>query len=228
MSDKKPNWKPIEIRLGDLIPWGDNPKYSTKEDARRLLETEAEFGQFQTFAVSPFLEGGKVNCYDGHQRDSAWRTAKGDDFKVWAMQSDRHLTEAERRKFVLRAHNAHGQWSWDSLSGWDAETLKAGWFNSDTLHGWNMDALNLREMLNSDAEPVDPNEEWEGMPEHISEEIRGNAITCVVRFLTEDDRKSFEEFLGWKLSHKGKMYSTWYPKSTLDQLGKGLEFTDEP
>lgn len=75
---------------------------------------------------------------------------------------------------------------------------------------------------------VDYEKEWEGMPEHISEEIRDNAITCIVRFLTEDARKEFEEFLGWKLSHKGKTYSTWYPKSTLDQLGKGLEFTDEP
>jgi hypothetical protein len=48
----KPNWTPIQIRLGDLIPWGDNPKYSTKEDAKRLLETEQEFGQPIPFCVS--------------------------------------------------------------------------------------------------------------------------------------------------------------------------------
>jgi hypothetical protein len=122
----KPTWKPIRIRLGDLIPWGDNPKYSTKEDAKRLIETEQEFGQFQTFSVSPYLDGSKVNCYDGHQRDSAWRTAYGDDFVVWALQSDRHLTEAERKRFVLRAHNAHGQWDSDAFANWNADELTAG------------------------------------------------------------------------------------------------------
>jgi DNA modification methylase len=154
----KPNWTPVQIRLGDLIPWGDNPKYSTKEDAKRLLETEQEFGQPIPFCVSPYLEGSTVNCYDGHQRDSAWRTAYGDDFVVWAMQSDRHLTEAERKRFVLRMHNAHGQWSSDTLSGWDADVLKSGWFDSNTLKGWKADVGWLDKFLQSeqpsaDAEP---------------------------------------------------------------------------
>jgi hypothetical protein len=145
--------------LGDLIPWGDNPKYSTKEDAKRLIETEQEFGQPQTFSVSPYLDGSKVNCYDGHQRDSAWRTAYGDDFQVWAMQSDRHLTEAERKRFVLRMHNAHGQWSSDVLSGWGADELTQGWFNSATLKTWKADVNWLDKFLQSeqaggaDAEP---------------------------------------------------------------------------
>jgi hypothetical protein len=146
----KPTWKPIRIRLGDLIPWGDNPKYSTKEDAKRLIETEQEFGQFQTFSVSPYLDGSKVNCYDGHQRDSAWRTAYGDDFVVWALQSDRHLTEAERKRFVLRAHNAHGQWSSDILSGWPVDELKDGWFNDSTLKTWKADVNWLDKFLKSE------------------------------------------------------------------------------
>jgi DNA modification methylase len=170
----KPNWTPIQIRLGDLIPWGDNPKYSTKEDAKRLLETEQEFGQPIPFCVSPYLEGSTVNCYDGHQRDSAWRTAYGDDFVVWAMQSDRHLTEVERKRFVLRMHNAHGQWSSDTLSGWDADVLKSGWFDSNTLKGWKADVGWLDKFLQSeqpsaDAEPdvdraAELLEKWQVVP----------------------------------------------------------------
>jgi DNA modification methylase len=146
----KPTWKPIQIRLGDLIPWGDNPKYSTKEDAKRLIETEQEFGQPQTFSVSPLMDNGKCNCYDGHQRDSAWRTAYGDDFVVWAMQSDRHLTEAERKRFVLRMHNAHGQWSSDILSGWGVDELTQGWFDSATLKTWKADVNWLDKFLQSE------------------------------------------------------------------------------
>jgi ParB family chromosome partitioning protein len=152
----KPNWTPIQMRLGDLIPWGDNPKYSTKEDAKRLLETEQEFGQPIPFCVSPYLDGSTVNCYDGHQRDSAWRTAYGDDFVVWAMQSDRHLTEAERKRFVLRMHNAHGQWNWDDLSGWQADDLTAGWFNDETLSGWGKDYSNLKGLLESEVPDFQP------------------------------------------------------------------------
>jgi ParB family chromosome partitioning protein len=152
----KPNWTPIQVRLGDLIPWGDNPKYSTREDAKRLLETEQEFGQPIPFCVSPYLEGSTVNCYDGHQRDSAWRTAYGDDFVVWAMQSDRHLTEAERKRFVLRMHNAHGQWNWDDLSGWQTDDLTAGWFNDETLSGWGKDYSNLKGLLESEVPDFQP------------------------------------------------------------------------
>lgn len=204
----KPTWKPIQIRLGDLIPWGDNPKYSTKEDARRLLETEQEFGQFQTFSVSPYLDNGKVNCYDGHQRDSAWRTAYGDDFVVWALQSDRHLTDAERRKFVLKAHNAHGQWSTDVLSGWPVDELKSGWMNKDTLKGWNMDALNLREMLNGEAEPIDFEKEWEGMPEFENKDLSAFR-TIIVHFKSQKDVDDFAQLINQKFSEKAKYI--WFP-----------------
>jgi len=75
---------------------------------------------------------------------------------------------------------------------------------------------------------VDFQAEWQGMPEFSSKDIEGAAFICIVRFTDENDIKKFEEILGWKLSHKGKTYSTWYPKKDFDQLGKGLEFSDEP
>ena len=69
--------------------------------------------------------------------------------------------------------------------------------------------------------------EWKGMPEYVSEEIRGSAFVCLVRCKTEDDLRAFEKFLGWKLPHKGKVFSTWYPQTDFDQLGRGKGYTTE-
>lgn len=78
-----------------------------------------------------------------------------------------------------------------------------------------------------DLSPNDLNKEWEGMPEFESKEIEGNAIICIVRFLNENDIKDFEKKLGYKLQHKGKIYSTYFPPQDFNQTGKGLEFSDE-
>ena len=101
-----------------------------------------------------------------------------------------------------------------------AEQLDNGAFDMD-LTGF--DHLALEELMTA-APPAqdgenDPYAAWRGMPEFKQDEIIGRALTCLVRFQTEDDRAAFEAHLGWKLSHKGETYSTWFPKSTFDQLG---------
>ncbi len=101
-----------------------------------------------------------------------------------------------------------------------AEHLDNGKFDMD-LTGF--DQLALEELMTA-APPAqngenDPNAEWAGMPIFQQDGILENAYACIVRFKSVEDRAKFEEFLGWKLSHKGNIYSTWFPKSTFDQLG---------
>jgi len=148
-------WTPVKIRLGQIVPWSDNPRMSTKVQAQRLIKSERELGQIQTVAVSPFDEG-KVYLYDGHQRVSAWLTVKDPSFEVMALQSNRMLNDDERRKVSVLLHTATGSWNWDSLSSWSAADLREWGMDGDTLKGWNNDANNLKELLNADeAEPVD-------------------------------------------------------------------------
>lgn len=73
----------------------------------------------------------------------------------------------------------------------------------------------------------DPNAHWQGMPEFNQPEVFDTALVCIVRFKTEASRSAFEKFLGWSLSHKGKIFSTWYPKSEHDQLHAGMAFQAE-
>jgi hypothetical protein len=144
MSDKI-NWTNVTAKLGDLKPWDSNPKTSTKKDARALLKSWDELGQFQTVAIGP---GGEV--YDGHQRLSALLTVHGAEYEIEARQSDRPLTDEERRKIALYSRQI-GQWDWDALSSWQpAELMEWGGFDADTLKTWKRDTAALMNFLGSE------------------------------------------------------------------------------
>jgi hypothetical protein len=147
-------WTNTRVRLGDLKPWQDNPRTSTKAQAKRILRSFEQFGQVAPIAVGPGFE-----VYDGHQRLSALLTIHGPNFEVEARQSSKMLTDDERRGLVLALANATGSWNWDSLSNWDTSTLSDWGFDKDTLKGWKSDVTALGEFLKSeqaggaDAEP---------------------------------------------------------------------------
>lgn len=153
-------WQPIRIRLGQIRPWQDNPRMSTKAQAQRLIKSERELGQIQTLAVSPF-DGDFVDLYDGHQRCAAWMTVKDPSYEVQALQSNRPLTDDERRKVSVLLHTATGSWSWDALSSWSAADLREWGMDEDTLKGWNNDANNLREMITAG---ISEEEGFDGLP----------------------------------------------------------------
>jgi len=146
-----PYWANVTAKLGSLKPWDSNPKTSTKKDARALLKSWDELGQFQTVAIGP---GGEV--YDGHQRLSALLTVHGKDYEIVARQSDRPLTDEERRKIALYSRQI-GAWDWDALSSWQpAELMEWGGFDADTLKTWKRDVTALDNFLKSEQpEPAD-------------------------------------------------------------------------
>lgn len=142
-------WTNITVKLGDLKPWADNPRTSSKAQAKRILASFEKFGQVTPIAVGPNFE-----VYDGHQRLSALLTIHGANFEVEARQSSKVLTDDERRALVLALANATGSWSWDALSGWNADTLKEWGFDKDTLGGWKSDVTALGEFLKSEEPPT--------------------------------------------------------------------------
>lgn len=132
-------WTQITVRLGDLQPWADNPRVSSNAQAERILRSMDAYGQALPVLVSPSLQ-----VLDGHQRLSALLTRYGPDYTLAAWQSDRELTDAERRELVLALHNATGSWDWDTLANWEPETLT----------DWGFDEA-LRDVLKRDLKAVD-------------------------------------------------------------------------
>jgi len=138
-------WCNIRVKLGDLKPWADNPRQISKGQAEKLAESWDEFGQVETIAVGPELE-----VYNGHQRLNVLLALHGKDYEIDARQSDRALTDAERRKLVVLLHaGATGEWSWDALASWDAPKLTAWGFDSELLGGWKRDVVALGNLLES-------------------------------------------------------------------------------
>ena len=76
-------WSNVQVTLGELQPWADNPRLSSKRQAQRLLDSWRQFGQVQTVAIGPSNE-----VYDGHQRLSVLKAAYGPAHEVLALQSD--------------------------------------------------------------------------------------------------------------------------------------------
>ena len=142
-----PKWTPVRVALGALKPWADNPRYSTKAQAERLLKSWSKLGQFATVAIGP---AGEV--YDGHQRLSALLTVHGPEYEIDARQSDRALTDDERHSLTIAANVAVGAWDWDRLSGWDAGALKADGLDVEMLKDWKRDVTALTEMLKADED----------------------------------------------------------------------------
>jgi DNA modification methylase len=164
MSDKI-TWQDVTVKIGALKPWGGNPKTSTKKDARALLKSWDELGQFQTVAIGP--DG---DVYDGHQRLSALLVVHGPEYQIAARVSSRSLTDEERRKIAIYSRQI-GQWDWDTLSSWQPAELMEWGFDADLLKDWKRDTAALDNFLKSemeeptDAEPqidraAELNEKW--------------------------------------------------------------------
>lgn len=140
-------WTNCTVKLGDLKPWADNPRCSSKAQAKRILASFEQFGQVMTIAVDP-----DNNVLDGHQRLSALLTVHGPDYVVEARRSSRALSDDARRALVLALANATGSWNWDTLSAWSTEDLKGWGMDAETLAVWNNDALNLRTLLTEEID----------------------------------------------------------------------------
>jgi hypothetical protein len=211
-------WTNIRVKLGDLKPWSENPRMSSKAQAKRLLASFEKFGQVQTVAISP---DGSV--LDGHQRLSALLTIHGDKYELDARQSSRPLTDAERRELVISLHvGAVGGWDWDKVSAWDASELQGWGMDGDALRQWNLDALNLRELIQSEN-PIDYEKEWDGMPDFEQDEIKVYK-TIKVHFKAEDDYREFADLISQSLTEK--TLSIYFPRQ-IDENLKVYQVLDE-
>lgn len=148
-------WVNARVRLGDLKPWAENPRMSTKAQAKRILRSFEEFGQVEPIAIGPDNE-----VYNGHQRLSALLAVHGEAHEVDARRASRALSDDERRKLTIYLHaGAVGSWDWDTLSGWDAEEMTDWGLSEDTLSGWRRDVAALGAMLSSESDSEKTNSE---------------------------------------------------------------------
>ena len=131
MSDAL-TWTNEQRRLSDLVPWDKNPRQINKEQARRLRQSLAEFGQVQAICIDP-----DNMIIDGHQRKAVWGMADeyGMDYVVDVRVASRKLTDKEQQKLtIFLGKGAAGEWDFDAL---------ANFFQVDDLIEWGFKEYEL-------------------------------------------------------------------------------------
>ena len=195
------DWHNDKRRLGDLIPWEQNPRQIRVKDAERLGESLELFGQVQTIAIDPDGE-----IVDGHQRKHVWSALEkyGPDYEVDVRVANRKLTERERQQLSVYLHEgAVGEWDFDGLANWDVEV--------EELLDWGFTPFTL----GLAAEEIDYDEMWEGMPEYTQDDI-GAVRSINVHFRNSNDVKLFADLTGCSITEETKWI--WYPHQPREDL----------
>lgn len=159
MSDLE--WNPVTVRLGDLAHWAENPVTLSKAQARKILTSTEKLGRMQTLAIGPLNGDGKHPLYDGHQRVNVWGAAFGMELEVNALESNRPLTDEERHAVPVMLRTATGSFDWQALAGWDTAKLDEWGMDADLLASWNVDGVNLKEMIGAEVPDFQPADESE-------------------------------------------------------------------
>jgi len=202
---EKPEWRNETVTLAALTPWERNPKRISEANAERLLAYWDKIGQFQTIAIGP---NGEV--YDGHQRLSVLKAARGPSYEVDVRRSSRPLTEKEREELVIAAHTGTvGQYDWDALAGWDFDDLGAWGFDADTLAQWNDDAANLRVALEVEGGDGQDMPLVTYVPDAVWPTDNGWGVPLLDKNLQATSLDA--PFLGWgSVARTQRMQGTWH------------------
>ena len=154
-----------------MKPYHKNPRRITKKKAARLestllrlgdlggivhnLETNEIIGGNQRMAV---FQDGKPQIVETFPEPDEQGTV-GLGYIVWKGKkySYRQVRwdEATAEEANIAANLGAGEWDWDALSGWDADSLQEWGFDSDALQQLNTDAAALSLMLEVEADVVE-------------------------------------------------------------------------
>jgi hypothetical protein len=127
-------WTNERRRLGELIPWDENPRSLSKEEAERLRDSFRTFGYSQLIEIEP--DG---TILDGHQRDDLLKLMPefGAECEVDVRVASRAFTRQERKQYIAYKHKgATGHFDWDDMAnlyepveleawGWSEKELRA-------------------------------------------------------------------------------------------------------
>ena len=70
------------------------------------------------------------------------------------------------------------------------------------------------------------NEEWQDMPEYVSEDLDKDGFQVIVNFKSLDDMIAFGKFVNQKITYRTKFI--WWPTPPATESYKDKFYTDEP
>lgn len=197
-----PDLEHLAVALVELRP---DPRNARKHDDRNIqaiVSSLREFGQQKPIVA---LVDGTVIAGNG--------TMEAARLLGWTRVAVVRFANEERARAYAIADNRTSE-----LSTWDHEIL------SEMLSGIRDEGGDLETVGFSDLDldrmlqvegPVDPNEEWKGMPE-FDQPDKTAARQIVMNFKSDEDAAAFGELLGQSVTDKTR--SLWFPKAEIERL----------
>ena len=145
MADKIA-WTTTTVRLGDLIPWEDNPRQMTEAQAERLQKSIDKYGYSQLLEID--ADGMYV---DGHQRDALFKAVKELGFlpntNIEVRRASVPFTIEMRKEYMAWKHEgAAGEWNWEMMPNL---------FDLDELKEFGIENINF-DFFEEEEPPEDP------------------------------------------------------------------------
>jgi len=118
-----------EIRKpNDLLPYEENPRQMTEEQALQLKKSLEKFNLVEV----PAIDTDNKICA-GHQRVKILQLLGRGDEDIDVRVPNRKLTDEEFREYNARSNRNTGDWNWDMLANYGKDFLLEVGFNTNDL-----------------------------------------------------------------------------------------------
>lgn len=160
----------MKVKLKDLQPNPNNPRYITDEKFEKLKKSIKDFPEMLN--LRPIVVDDDMVVLGGNMRLKALTDLGIDEVEIIKAKD---LTEEQKAEFIIKDNVGFGDWDWDMLANeWDNTQL--GEWGMDI---WNSEENSLDDFFN---EEVEQEEEKEG-------------VTIVLNYTEEDGEKVKEALL---------------------------------
>jgi ParB-like chromosome segregation protein Spo0J len=112
-------WHNEKRKVSDLIPYPENPRILTNDQAAQLSKSISKFGLVEIPAINT-----NNILVAGHQRCKILQMLGRGDEEIDVRVPNRPLTEEEFREYLIRSNKNTGEFSFEDLAnGWEIEDL---------------------------------------------------------------------------------------------------------
>ena len=207
MTDKR--------KISDLIPDHANANKGTERGRYALEASLRQYGAGRSILLDKngrIIAGNKTVEVAADVGLDDVLIVQTDGKQIVAVQrTDLDIDSVEGRGLAY-ADNRVGQLSLD----WDAEQVLADLNAGMDLSGLFFD-FEIDKILGREGEPLDPNAEWQGMPEFHQEDTLSAFATVLVRIDNESDLTAFAKLMNQTVNRETR--SIWFPQKSKHLYG---------
>jgi len=190
------------VPISDVEAWEKNPRNIKTKDMERLKRQIQELGVYKPLIC--VRENGKYITLGGNMRLRALQALKVGEVDISIVKAP---NEATKIKYALSDNDRAGEYEEQKLAELvypHIEEINLEDFKVDMSEPW----CDLKMIIERVGPDIDPNKEWQGMPEV---DDKGEAIRTIhVHFRTEEDIEKFSKLIKQKITEKTR--AVWFPE----------------